>query len=393
MKFLKYKTLSQFIDTENLYNRLTLLSEVFMLGDDYIVFLKNTVTNEIYYIKETFPGAFEVITIPTNTWGVTVNEQTLVKCYFFSTIGLNYFTFKINSQQYLSILEDDAGQNVVYVDNTDDSRAMNFFNTACPIITTALGENQTLHSFNNLQDGSNSSVLYNTAITWSDQTSELTPLKIDDVLTTNQFTHLSFSYLINDTANSNMAFTYSIISDTLQLYVYDIQSFQSSIFNQVNGVLVNPVRTFNLSTLEDYISLDVSDNLLLTVCTNNTLIYLDKTTGTYLYKNILAHYTDESFYNTTVFQNQDLKYNLFKQILYTFEDVTDVRSIRISRLVLDSNMFMKAESNIGIVSEMVYKESGTYLDDAQSSLDVLALTDAISTSALIRQVYAIDSNY
>lgn len=74
MKFLKYKTLSQFIDTENLYNRLTLLSEVFMLGDDYVVFLKNTTTNEIYYVKETFPGAFEVITIPTNTWGVTVNE-------------------------------------------------------------------------------------------------------------------------------------------------------------------------------------------------------------------------------------------------------------------------------------------------------------------------------
>lgn len=67
MKFLRYKTLSQFVDTENLYKNLTLLSDVFLLNDDYVVFLKRKDTNDIYYIKETFAGGFEVIDIPVSS--------------------------------------------------------------------------------------------------------------------------------------------------------------------------------------------------------------------------------------------------------------------------------------------------------------------------------------
>ena len=393
MRFLRYKTLSQFIDTENLYKNMTVLSEVFLLNDDYVVFLKRLDTNEIYYVKETFAGGFEVIKIPLNTWGVTITEWTLMKCYLFRKLGVNYMTFKISTNQYFTLFENDSGQTAVFVDTADDTKAMNLFRSACPLTTTKEDQNQTIHSFNDKQDGSNSSIIYNNNIVWDDWTDQLTAPKLNDVLTTNNFSKLSFNLLINDTAGTALMYIYDVIGGVLQPYVYDLGALQSALFNQIKNGEFTTARTFTLTTLSDYLALDFTTDQILVIATNNSLIYYDPNTGQYKYKNFLAYYTDSDFTIVQAFQTPELRYNMFKQILHTFHDVTDVREMKMSRLVLDSNMFMKADSNIGIVTDVIYKESAIYFDEAQSSVDILVPSDIPITTAMIPQNYTIDSAY
>lgn len=373
MKFLRYKTLSQFIDTENLYSNLEFLSEVYMLGDNYFVFLKRKNSNEMWMTKESFAGGFEVFRIPLNTQGITISQWDLIKFYAFNKIGVNFMMFKINPVQFLTIMENDSGQSAVFIDTTDDAKTVALANTACPILTTKSGENWTMHSFNDKQDGSASSIIYNNNITWDDWTSAINPSKLNDSISTNTFSSLSFSALISDTAGSDMLFSYAMTDGTAEVYCSSLSSLQSNLFNQVISDQTVE-RSFSLNELSTYINFGISENQALVVCTNNTLIYYDLTDNTYSYKNILAYFYDSSFDTVTAFDVSGLRYNLFKQILYTFEDVTDVNTIKISKLALNSNMFMVAESNLGLLStnSVVYKENGVWLYDAPSVLEIVA---------------------
>jgi hypothetical protein len=84
------------------------------------------------------------------------------------------------------------------------------------------------------------------------------------------------------------------------------------------------------------------------------MIYIDKTTGSYLYKNVFAHHTID-FDSTEIFTLPALKFNLFKQILNTFNGIDDFNNMRISKVVINSNMFMRIESNLSLVTSTIYK--------------------------------------
>lgn len=190
-----------------------------------------------------------------------------------------------------------------------------------------------------------------------------------------------------------MSYIYDVIGGVVQPYVFDIGSFQSNLFNQITNGSFTIARVFSLATLSEYLSLNFTNDLILVISTNNTLIYYNPNSGEYIYKNLLAYYTDPSFTTVPAFELPELRYNMFKQILHTFEGVADVREIKMSRLILDSNMFMKADSNIGIVTDVIYKENGIYFDEAQSVADILVPSNNPITTAMIPQNYAINSNY
>jgi hypothetical protein len=64
-----------------------------------------------------------------------------MKYYSFNKISVNLMSFRINQSQYLTILENDAGQVSIYIDTTDDTKAVSFINTACPMTVTKEDEN------------------------------------------------------------------------------------------------------------------------------------------------------------------------------------------------------------------------------------------------------------
>lgn len=272
MKFLRYKLLSQYVDTTNLYQNLTILSELFLIGNSYVVFLKSKTSNEILMVKETFAGGFEVIKIPLNTWGITLDRWVLTKAYDFKKTNLRFLSFKINAVQYLSILENDSGQSAIYIDSTDDTKAVNFIESACPLVTTTAGGIWTIHSFNQKLDGTSSSVLYSSDVTWDVWTETLTPPKLNSVLTTNQFSHQTFTLLINDTAGTNMYWSYAILGGDLTAYLSNPTTFQTTLLNQVNGGDMELVRVLDQSAITDYLALGITQDMPLVFCSNTSAI-------------------------------------------------------------------------------------------------------------------------
>lgn len=91
---------------------------------------------------------------------------------------------------------------------------------------------------------------------WDDWTDQLTAPKLNDVLTTNNFSKLSFNLLINDTAGTALMYIYDVIGGVLQPYVYDLGALQSALFNQIKNGEFTTARTFTLTTLSDYLALD-----------------------------------------------------------------------------------------------------------------------------------------
>lgn len=378
MKIARYKNLSQVVDTENLYKNSTLLSEIFMFGNSFQTFLKLN-GGDIYMSKETLDGGFSQTRIPVTSWGALITQQNLIKYYYFKKIDTNLISFKINQDQYLTILENDSGQCAIYIDTTDDIKSMRFLNTACPLTVTKEDENQTIHSFNNFNDGTNSSILYNTLIDQSNY-GGVFPYKLNDVLTSSLLTPLSFNLLSTDTGGNDSLFIYAMASETVSMYSRNFDTFSKKLLNQVRTDQTFYI-TLTQSSLLEYLNDEISNNLSLIYFNNNSLIYYNQTDNTYLYKNIFAHHITD-FDSSNIFTNPKTKFNLFKQMLNTFNGITNFDNLRISKAIISYNLFMQLESNLSLVTTTIYKTHEEQCESAQETKDVISPSTTNVTSTL-----------
>ena len=203
MKLIRYKTLSQFIDVQNLYTSMELMSELFLFGEEYFTFMKKKTSNEVWMSKETFAGGFKVTKLPFQTWGITVNQFELLKAYSFGSIGVNLICAKINTEQYVSIIIDEADRVAVYIDNTSDTVAMNFIRGGCPLVCISSESNWSVYGFNNLNDGTDSAILYDTSIDWTSW-NDINPTTFSSILSNTNISTEVFNALIIDPSSSNL---------------------------------------------------------------------------------------------------------------------------------------------------------------------------------------------
>ena len=369
MKLLRYKNLTQFVDFTNLYRNSYLLADLFMFTEDYFLFIKKNDSNEVWMTKETFAGGFEYLKIPFQTWGISVNSFILLKFYSFSTIGVNLMSFKINSEQFATIIENDAGDMAIYIDNTDDERAINFITTACPLTVTKEDENQTIHSFNNKNDGTNSSMLFNISIDQSNY-SDITFQSLNSVLTNTTFSALSFNILISSSQSTRLSQIYSMVGGSVETYFRNIDDLQPKIFNQFK-VDTSISKTFNSTSVENYIQDGISNDRVLVTFNNNSMIYYDLTGDVYYYKNLFRyHTTDSSEFNPEIFDSTT-KFNLFKEMLRIFHGINDVSKYRLSKATIGSSMFMRMETNFNLIKEAIYRVPNTYFAAVSTTESVI----------------------
>lgn len=377
MKLIRYKTLSQFIDVQNLYVSMELLAEVFLFGEEYFTFMKKKSSNEVQMSKETFAGGFKVTKIPFQTWGITVNQFELLKSYSFNSV--NFICAKVNTEQYVSIVIDAADRVAIYIDNTNDTLATNFIRSSCPLICVSSESNQSIYSFNNLNDGTDSAILYDTSIDWTGWNST-NATKLSSILASTNTSTEIFNALIVDPSSSNL-WVYSMVSGSPSVYSISLTQLKNAIFNQVTNDS-SAILEFDSSSLLDYVSMDLSNSLVLVNFNNNSLIYFNESTKVYTYKNLFAHYSMVGFDSAGIFDSTKTRFNIFKQMLITFNDITDVDHYKLSKALIDSNLFMLCESNLNTVNKTNRKAAtATYFSDVPESRDLIEVTtgDCISS--------------
>jgi hypothetical protein len=64
-----------------------------------------------------------------------------MKYYKFNGIGINLLSFQVNSEEFLTILENDTGYAAIYIDNSSDLKALRFIQSGSPLTYTSEDEN------------------------------------------------------------------------------------------------------------------------------------------------------------------------------------------------------------------------------------------------------------
>lgn len=168
---------------------------------------------------------------------------------------------------------------------------------------------------------------------------------------------------------------------TPTIYAVSLTQLKNAIFNQITND-ASSILEFDSSSLLEYIAMDLSNGSILVNFNNNGLIYFNEDTNLYTYKNLFAHYSLVDFNSVGVFDSTKTRFNMFKQMLVTFSDITDVDQYRLSKALVDSNLFMRCESNLNTVNKANRKAAtATYFSDVPESRELIEVTtgDCISS--------------